>query len=142
MGRRGIDRKLVRMTAIVSVPLELIALFGLYTFLFDTPYPMETSQWWFAFGVVGFCVHFFGIVLVGSVATPNWASLLIIPFFGYATLFFLGIEVAFWFRIIKEVVSTRCLRDRNLRFDVKANLNRYNPNLPALFSRNKLPSRL
>jgi prepilin signal peptidase PulO-like enzyme (type II secretory pathway) len=108
MGRAGIDRKLVRIAAVISIPLELVALFGLYPFLMDAASFSGGSQWWVAYGMVGFYVNFLGVLLISSMHTPRGADLLIIPFLGYANVFFQVIVVALGFRVIRELCSTRC----------------------------------
>lgn len=113
MGPPGIDRKLIRIAAIISIPLELVALFGLYTFLLDATYFSGRSQWWVAYGMVGFYVHFLGVLLIGSKHTPGGTDLLIIPFLGYANVFFQVILVALGFRVIRELCSTRCTNYRH-----------------------------
>lgn len=89
--------------AVAVLPVEFIAVLGLFTFPVDVGYPTGASAWWRAFGYAGILVHYpaFAIPMGADPLSP-----FVIVIIGYSDLFCLGLVLVLGYRYARKRISS------------------------------------
>jgi len=103
MGFAGIDRKLIRVTAVITAPIELIALVGMFAAVGPDP---NRFPWWIAaYGTAILYVHAPAFFLVNALPEVLFFPLMFV--IGYADVFVAILLVTIVVRLTRRFISTQ-----------------------------------
>jgi hypothetical protein len=100
MGFAGIDRKLIRATAVIAAPIELVALVGM-----SAADPSRFPWWIAAYGTASLYVHAPAFLLVDALPEVLFFPLMFV--IGYVDVFVAILLAAIVVRLTRRFISTQ-----------------------------------